>query len=334
MPKHNKLKYSKVPVWRSKASTGIRGEGPKPSSTSYSGPVRVHSKSEQLELVNFASFSTLVSTSASSTFSTNTVFTAGSVTSTTDWSAYAGLYQECRCVGIQVKFLPSFQNSNLSYNTQSGTSSFGPTYASPLFLCKYHADATALASEDAAVNHMSRNEQPVNHPSDVVSVKMKESEEASWSKTSSPTIGVFGVKTYFQGITLGSTESIVWGSFIVTYAVQFRLRTVGSTAFLRPSLSICTSSVSKQKVPQDEKEKLEKVEHKAPTKTNKNLPQIQPEQKHKNLSRSTHEVDLSPNDSSDEYEMPRLLIASHKTYRKEPPSPGVPYPVKITDRSS
>lgn len=256
MPKHQIKSKVQASMSKSTHRNLVLSEGPKPSATSYSGPVTVKKSSEQLEIVNFSTSSTLTTTSSGSIATSNTVFSASGVTSTTDWSGYAALYQECRCVAMSVQFLPGFQNS-LVYPT--GSSTAGPNFATPLYLAKYHANATALASEDAAVNHMSRVAKPVNAPSSIISVKMKETNEASWSATSSPSIGVFGVKSFMLGFTRGATDVVNWGTYIVTYAVQFRIRVVSNTQFSTNSLlphlpstfpslgSISASSDNKQK---------------------------------------------------------------------------------------
>jgi len=186
---------------------------------------------------------------------------------------------------------------------------------------KYHQDATAITTQDAAVNHQSHVLNSINEvlTSDV---KMKETEEASWSKTSSPSLGVFGIKTYLSGVSAGATDVIPFGTYILTYTIQFRFRVVSSSQLLleppKPSVSISTSAQSNSQVAHDEKEiKICKM---GPT-----------PDKHKFTSlpdRATKTL------SDNEYVLPRVVLGGHQYVRvqqQEPCSP-VPYPVKITDK--
>jgi hypothetical protein len=299
MPKHNV---------KSKMSGG-----PKPSSVSYSGPVKVGQKREQIEMINLSSTVLLSTTSVSNFGIYNTVFPASGMTSSTNWSSIAGTFQECRCLGIEVQYLPAFQNAIPGLSALSG-----PTYASPLFLAKYHQDPTAISTLNAAVNHMSRVAKPINNSSETITVLMKEVSEATWSPTASPSIGIFGVKSFLSTATIGATDVTDWGTFLITYLAQFRNRVLSSTQFstesLLPHITSTFPSLGSISASSDTKQKA------APTKESK---------EEKTLSKPT--VLGLP------YDKPPLSHSTQQRYVyvcSEPASPTqLPFPVKITSRS-
>jgi len=222
----------------------------------YRGPVHVHKKDEGLLSANLSQVSAVTFTTVGGAATFNTVFTAASVTSATDWADYKALYQQFRVLAIEVKFNPKF-----SHNWNESTAILAGTYLSALYLAPYHGDATALTNEDSAVNHQEHSARSVDVPFSV-SVKMRETDEAQWFSTTSGTAGVFGVKTLLTTAGAVAAAAIQFGSIHLTHCVEFRGRVVSATQ-VSSRLSISTSSDIKQSVAQDQKQ-IEAKEHKVP----------------------------------------------------------------------
>lgn len=163
------------------------------------------------------------STSSSNAWNFNTVFKAADALSVQDYKDAALLYQESRVVGLEVEFHPT-------YKYDHAPNGIDLTYATPLFLCPFYQDTTALSGDLNAFQHAGRKLGALNT---IVKASIKATELASMDfyPTSSPSAGVYGIKTWISGITNGaSTQVSGWGTFYVTYVVQFRRRTRTATA--------------------------------------------------------------------------------------------------------
>jgi hypothetical protein len=217
-------------------------------------------KDENMILVNMSLYVGLAATASSNIALFNAVLQASNVTSCTSFANYALLYQEFRVVGVAAKFLPKFQNSQPGQSTTAGYVAPG-NGCSPLFLCRFHDDATALTTADEAVNHEDRREASVNQEQ-TVDVRMKETDEAQWHTTTSGTTGVFGIKIFQTGVTVGATDTVNIGSAIQTFAVQFRSRVSVATAIMK---------IGKPDAPREEV-KVDKFGMSIPPPPNKEIP--------------------------------------------------------------
>jgi len=262
MPAKTKSKRSNKKTRKTILRANSR-QTPAASADAYRGPIHVHRRDDGILSANLSIRQELPLTTVAGTATFNTVFTAAVVLTATDWTNYRALYQEFRVLGMEMKFLPKFRS-----NWNESTAILAGTYVSPLYLAPYHGDATALASEDAAVNHQMHKCNPVNEGM-TNSVRMKETDEAQWFSTTSGTCGIFGIKTFLTVSAAVAAATISFGSFHTTFAVEFRGRVVSATQVannLFPSLSICTSTETKQQVPQEIKQKLESPTHSKKTK--------------------------------------------------------------------
>jgi len=212
---------------RNKKSKG--GNGPAPQAIRYNGPVQLPNKNEQMVMVNLAIPTSMSTTSSASLANYSNVFSSADVTSATDWNDFKSLYSEARVVGMRVKFIPKFRHAVAASSVPATGGVNQSTAVTPLFLCISHSESTALTSLDQAVNHMSRKEASINEQQ-VCEIKMKESDEAQWFSTQSGTVNVMSIKTWFAANTAGATDALTWGYFIVTFAVQFRTRSLTATA--------------------------------------------------------------------------------------------------------
>jgi len=159
------------------------------------------------------------------------VFQASDVASTTAFANYVKLYQEFRVVGVQTKFLPKFINAIPGANSPAGIG-VEANKATPIWMCRFHDDATAITTADEAVNHEDQKVSPVNSKM-VCDTRMKETDEAQWHSTTSGTTGIFGVKVFFSGTTQGASDVVDIGTLIETFAVQFRSRVSVATAIAK-----------------------------------------------------------------------------------------------------
>lgn len=225
---------------------------PSSSAVAYRGPVHVHQKDDSILSVNLSFVTGLTYTTVAGAASFNTVIAASAVTALSDWTDYAATYQSFRVLAIEAKYLPKLENS-----WNESTAILAATNVSPLYLCPFHGDASAITTEDAAINHQKHTVKPINK-TNVATVRMKEVDEAQWFSTTSGTTGIFGIKPY-QTISAAIAAAVIhWGRFLVTYAVEFKGRVVSATQKSKLStISISTSTETKQQVAYETKQKGE-----------------------------------------------------------------------------
>lgn len=195
--------------------------GPSVSAISYRGPIKApDSKDGSPFLLNLNSVANASSTSSGSAFFYTTVFSCTTFTGLTDFTDAAALYQEFRCLAIEVIFVPADQGAITPFAIASN--------CSPLFLCPYHGDATALADTGSAFQHVPSTFRSVNQPNKAI-VKMIEADEAQWFSTTAGTVPIMGVKTMFNAVTSGATDTVSIGTMLLRSLFQFRGRVRSAT---------------------------------------------------------------------------------------------------------
>jgi len=200
--------------------------GPPSTALRYDGPIQVANKKDFTETFTFTNVFSGTATAASNALAFNPVYTSTLVTSSAQWTSVAGLYQEVRCLAVDVQFVPSFQNFGY-YSTNGGSS---PINSEPdlHIMAPYHADGTAFSNRVTALYHSGRNVASINQPNRAT-VRMSASDEAIFYSVSGATFNSMGVKVWFAATTNGGTDQLNWGSYIVNHTMQFRSRTDGST---------------------------------------------------------------------------------------------------------
>lgn len=207
------------------------------NSVVYRGPVKLPVRKEDVIAVNLSTSGVIATTSVATVATYNTVFAAADITGYTDWADYKSLYQEFRVLGLRFKFYPKFAQSELgAMANAAGTAGvgFGQT-VQPLVVARAHGELTALTSFENAINHQNNTITSINRTVEC-SIKMNEVDEAVWNSTQSGTAAVMGVKTYFAAATIGATDVVYWGTYVVTQAVQFRGRVIAPTQITRALL--------------------------------------------------------------------------------------------------
>jgi hypothetical protein len=190
--------------------------GPKASAASYRGPIDVKDKDEVVDVDIYNGY-ICATTSSSGSATQNGVFPASTVTTIGDFTEYSGLYQEFRVLGMLVQWAPSLANS---------TPANAPiNFCSPMFLCPSHIDQTPLTGDVLAYAHQGRKMLNYTKPG-AVTIRMNGTEEAKWNTTLSGTTSTLCVKTYWHLTTTTATPTFQWGTFYITYNVQFRGRVI------------------------------------------------------------------------------------------------------------
>lgn len=204
--------------------------GPGPASNEYKGAIKVDNRNEQCQMVNLFGVTNGQVTNSGSSGSFSTVFTAGSVTSATDWSTYSGLFQEFRVLGMKVDYKPVLDGSVLLVSSSLGMAEV--TNCDVHYMAPYHGDATAFTGATNAFSHAGVKVRSINKPLGIT-VRMSESDESQWNSTTSGTAAIFGVKTWWNEISVDPTPVIRFGTYLVTWNVQFRTRVASATQLKR-----------------------------------------------------------------------------------------------------
>jgi len=129
----------------------------------------------------------------------------------------------------------------------------------------FHEDNTALGSFTHGISHEGNKFTSLNKRLSL-SNKMRDVDEADFSKTASLALTAFGVKIYFAGVSNGSTDVINWGSYVATYMCQFRSFVDNNTQTpvitftdnkTNNTVSISASTENKQQAAREFKQKSE-----------------------------------------------------------------------------
>ncbi len=183
---------------------------PSPSSTVYRGPIHLPTgdgAADDAITVNVAFTQAVASDSTGTIAGAYTNADVG--TFSNDWVSYALNYAECRVLGFTAEWLPKY---NMTY-----TAFAVPTTG--LAAVSHVTPVPTPSSLDAVGERSSRKRFPSGAPFRIT-YRMSSVEEASFSSTSTIPVGHGGIQYYLDGLT----PSTVYGSWLVTYLVQFRNR--------------------------------------------------------------------------------------------------------------
>jgi len=244
---------------RQKPKSQTSMSGPRVSAVSYRGPVNAPDvKDGTPVLLNLAAVADVRTVSAGFTGTYSTVVSVGTFTALQDFTDMSALYQEFRCLAISVEFVPTLAGSALfSGVTNPGIAIASPN--SPLFLAPYHGDATALTTTLAAFQHQPNTRRPINVAQTSV-VKMSETDEAQWFSTTSGTVPVMGIKSFYTCISNGATDTVYYGTALSKALFQFRGRVASATQVSKFSVApLRDTKDSKSPVPPADLDKKEKV---------------------------------------------------------------------------
>jgi len=222
------------------------------SSTRFTGPIHQRQKDDVItaNMVNGTIMSVAFTGGA---WSYNPVFETSTVTGLSDFSSYAGLYQEYRVIGMSVLWVPALENS---------TPANSPiTNASPMFLCPDEQEQTALTGDIAAFQHEGKRMGSLTKTVKC-SIKAKEVTSSIWQLTSTGGTNNMAIKCWINGTASTSTGAVTIGHFYTEYAVQFRYRVITST------------SISSTTTQQQEEKKMQRIGNQIDCKIPPQLQQI------------------------------------------------------------
>lgn len=293
------------------------------SAVKYVGPIQVKEKDDAVD-VSIANGYGLACTVSSGTWSNNLVYPSSGVTGLTNFTEYAGLYQEFRVLGMEANYCPTVHLGTPANSTLN--------FASPYFLCPSNIEQTALTGDLAAFGHESKR---MGSLSDFVSckIRMNSTNDATWYTTASATTNTLCIKSYISGSSTTGTGTIYLGHVYITYNVQFRRRIVTNTSFIAKHSSNSSTPLVDQKI--------DKKDNPSSNPTTASI--LSPSTDSKSSAKSTPTCATV----SDEYYF-ILTKDKQKVEKTEPvrgvPTPvlstphaptfsPVPYPVRITDRS-
>jgi len=205
--------------------------GPPVNAVKYRGPVVVNKVADSTVVVNITTVGSYTVTLSGGAGFGATVYPASLVTSLSDYSDNAALYQEFRVLGIRVEFVPQFQGYPPGQVWTNGDDEVFSSNWTPFYMAPYHGDATAFSSQANAFQHYGVSYKSVNMPHSAT-VKMSETDEAQWFSTTSGTTPIMGIKTYF-GISgsAGGSGAVNLGTILVSFNLQFKGRVASATQF-------------------------------------------------------------------------------------------------------
>jgi hypothetical protein len=307
------------------------------SAVKYVGPIQVKEKDDLVD-VSIANGYGLACTITSGTWSNNLVYPSSGVTGLTNFTEYAGLYQEFRVLGLEANYCPTVHLGTPANSTLN--------FASPYFLCPSNIEQTALTGDLAAFGHESKR---MGSLSDFVSckVRMNSTNDATWFTTASANTNSLCIKSYISGTSTTSTGTIYLGHVYITYNVQFRRRIVTNTSFIVKHSSSSSTPVVEQN---QNKNEIDQKQNKNTLDIKENPKQsvfLLPPSKDSKFSAKPSDA-TSSSDLTDEYylvpkskdklasgagsNMVRGASLGSASSSASSFSP-VPYPVRITDRS-
>jgi len=188
-----------------------RGKGelpnPSPNAQQFRGPIISRNMRAEEEVVSIPLiFTGVLSSSAGGVIDTN-YNSDPSGYGLSDWTGLAGVYGECRVLGLEVKFFPNNRYSKISVN------------CTPLVvLVDREAPTATLGTYQLAASHESARIVSLEDPWTEVA-KMQNAEESQFLSTSG-TQALFSVKMYADGLTV-TTQ---YGRCFVYLLIQFRGR--------------------------------------------------------------------------------------------------------------
>jgi hypothetical protein len=191
-----------------------RSGGPSDLSMVYNGPIASARFLYNKNLVTASLFAE-GSLSSSAGGVLNNVFNSGSAT-WNNFSSYANLYDEFRCLGFQLEFFPSNRYTKAT------------TTCVPVIGVVDRADSNALTSYTGALTYASARmlslEDPWSSRSEYkgssvpcLRIRMRGIEEAQWLPVAS-TFNAMSIKLWASGLT----ASISYGLFLLRGLIQFR----------------------------------------------------------------------------------------------------------------
>jgi hypothetical protein len=134
----------------------------------------------------------------------------GGVTGSADWSRFAGIYDECRIMGMEMQYVPNAINCTQVVQSAGFTNvTNNPTNPGP-----FTSLSQVIGYEDWRA---SNSGQPFRRV-----WRMSSTEEAQFVSTSSTPASQGWINIWFPNAT--TTGSAAYGFIIVTYVVQFRGR--------------------------------------------------------------------------------------------------------------
>lgn len=173
----------------------------------YSGPIHLRSGGldQRITRVNL-NFSNNAMSSSGGKF--DGAWVTSQVTSSTDWSSFANVYQEYRVVAMEVKWLNRF---NSTY-----TSTISPGFGA---MAVYHVPTVPTAvSIDEVVQNANHKLWNTGRPL-TIQWRARGTEEMAWMTTAS-SASHGGIQVYAEGCT----ASTLLGCWILTFTVEFRGR--------------------------------------------------------------------------------------------------------------
>lgn len=174
----------------------------------YSGPIRLPVKAgmdDRIVRANLVINSALTSNGAGTV---SGYFDSGAISSSIDWSNYAGLYSEYRILGIRFDWVPFYDGSyNASMLQGAGA-----------WAVWHNGSGSVPASLDEVTSQSTYKALRSSTPSSM-ELRFRGFEELQWITTSStPTYG--NLRFYISGLTPSTT----YGRLMATYLVEFRSR--------------------------------------------------------------------------------------------------------------
>lgn len=173
----------------------------------YTGPIHLRSGGldSRITRVNL-NFSSNAQSSSAGKF--DGAWVSSQVTSCTDWTSFANVYQEYRVVGMEVKWLNRY-NSTFSTSAAPG---FGA-------MAVYHTPTIPTpVSIDEVVQNANHKLWNTGRPL-TIQWRARGTEEMAWASTASSS-SHGGIQIYAEGCTASS----LYGCWILTFTVEFRGR--------------------------------------------------------------------------------------------------------------
>lgn len=128
--------------------------------------------------------------------------------SCSDWTSLAAVYQEWRCVGFQVKYVPFYKYAQVG--------GIGPSVGA---VCNVHTPAAAAPASLDAVLQNATHKSVHSHTPWTMHWRMHSIEEAVWTTTSAAT-DHGSIQWYLNQMTSSSDYGLVH----ITYLIEFRGR--------------------------------------------------------------------------------------------------------------
>jgi len=191
-----------------KKSRGDGNSNPATSLVVYRGAIRTIDRGVPQDEVTIVT-GQWIPASASGSLGMQGAVGNGNVSSSADWTRFAGLYDEYRVLGFRIDWRPHYGWGN---NTVIQASGLWITTHQP-------TNPTPFTSLNQMIDYQDWSEIHTGKQSSK-EWKMSSTEESQFTPTAGPVTG--GYICWF--IPTATTTSVVYGNFYVTYRVQFRGR--------------------------------------------------------------------------------------------------------------